>query len=62
MAKQLRALASLTEALCSIPSTHSGSQLPVTPVLEDPTPFSGRCGHQAHKWYTDIHAGINSHT
>lgn len=32
--------------------THT--QESVTPVPRDSIPASGLCGHQAHKWYTDI--------
>lgn len=39
---------------CSNP--HSGSQLSVTAVTEDPTLSSDICRHHTGKWCTDIHA------
>lgn len=39
----------------SCQNPQGSSQLSVNPVLENPVPTSGRYGHQAGVWYTDIH-------
>lgn len=62
VAQQLRALA----CSCRGPErgsqhTHSSSQLPVTPVLEGPVSSSSIYGHQAHAWYTYMHAGKHTY-
>jgi hypothetical protein len=43
-------------------STQCGSQLYVTPVAEDPMPFSGHHEHKAYTWYTErpIHLKQNN--
>jgi hypothetical protein len=45
LAQQLSALVAPSEDPGWLP--HGGSQAPVTPVLEDVTPSSDLCGHQA---------------
>ena len=49
MTQRLRVLAALAEDLGMIPSIHKGSQLSMTPVLEDTMPSSGlyrNCMHR----------------
>jgi hypothetical protein len=45
MDPQLRALAALAEDPGSIPSTHDGSEPPVTPVSKEPMPLPGFSEH-----------------
>ena len=45
----------------SLPSSHM-IQSSVTPILQDPTPFSGLHRHQAHVWYTYIHSSKHPYT
>jgi hypothetical protein len=54
-AQQLRALSALPQDLSLIPSTHIALQPAVIPGPDDPVPSSGIHGHQAHRWFTDIH-------
>lgn len=42
--------------------SHGDEQLPVTPVSGSPMPSSGLSRHQAHEWYTYMHAGIHTYT
>lgn len=59
MVQQLSEQAALPEDLGSVSSKHMTvhNHLP-TPVLGDPTHFSGLQGsHQTHVWHTDINAG-----
>jgi hypothetical protein len=63
----VRALAALSEDLGSISSTHVGSDLPVTPLLEDLMPSPGLQGNYTHMVYRhtgrqNIHLKTNKQT
>lgn len=55
MAQQFRALVGLVEDLGLILSTHMVTQTIHKSSFRNLT--SGICRHQAHMWFTDIHAG-----
>lgn len=60
MARRFRELTAFAEDLGSLPNTHGGSGLSITPVPEDLMPTSAIWGHQEHTWYNNLHAGITS--
>lgn len=61
MAQWLRMRVAVSEDSVGFPApTSVGSQLPVTPVPEDPVPISGPCGHcYIHGICTHGHRHIN---
>jgi hypothetical protein len=63
MAQWLKARTTLAEETSLVPSSHLGSQLPVTPVAGDPRTSPGLCGHCTHthrETHTDIHTCKNT--
>lgn len=55
IAQWLRAFIDLQEDLVLICSTHTAVHNCNSSYRR--SPFSGLCGHQAGRWYTDVHAG-----